>query len=231
MKGVIAMSGGGVKLFAAIGVSYPEGSTLTCTNGTKTLKAKTTTGQWVFAIPEAGTWTVTATDGTDTDSQAVSITTEGQFSSVELTYRYYLFMSGEGYPNGHTIQTVAGTHSLASDNSHIEFKDSSYSSIARGYLDPEEDVTKYSTLVIEYELLTSSTSNNPFGLVSGTANLPTGNGSGQTNKPGTYICNLDLSGDPDGRKTAALDISSVSGKHYIAWSVGPTTNVYNLYLA
>ena len=63
----------GSKLFAAIGVTYPAGSTLTCTNGTKTLTAKNTSGQWVFAIPEAGTWTVTATQGPNTKSQSVSI--------------------------------------------------------------------------------------------------------------------------------------------------------------
>ena len=91
------MSGGdgSGKLFAAIGVTYPAGSTLTCTNGTKTLTAKTTTGQWVFAIPEAGTWTVTATNGTNTKSQSVSITTEGQWESVVLSYALMLFDGGD----------------------------------------------------------------------------------------------------------------------------------------
>ena len=88
--------GGAGKLFAAIGVTYPEGSTLTCTDGTKTLKAKTTTGQWVFSIPYAGTWTVTATDGTNTKSESVEIAAEGQFESVELAYRTYVFTEGVG---------------------------------------------------------------------------------------------------------------------------------------
>lgn len=83
----------GAKLFAAIGVSYPAGSTLTCTKGTKTLKAENTSGQWVFAVPEAGTWTVTATDGTNSKSRSVSITKEGQLESVELTYELVLFDS------------------------------------------------------------------------------------------------------------------------------------------
>ena len=84
------MGGGGTKLFAAIGVTYPAGSTLTCTNGTKTLTAKTTSGQWVFAIPSAGIWTVTAILGTETASETVVITTEGQFKSVELMYNYVI---------------------------------------------------------------------------------------------------------------------------------------------
>lgn len=85
----------GTKLFAAIGVTYPAGSTLTCTNGTSTLKAKTTTGQWVFAIPKAGTWTVTATDGTNSKSQSVSITSAGQFESVKLSFQLILFDGGD----------------------------------------------------------------------------------------------------------------------------------------
>lgn len=86
--------GGSGKLFAAIGVTYPVGSAVTCTNGTKTLTAKTTSGQWVFAIPQAGTWTVTATDGTNTKSQSVEITSEGQSVNVTLSYRLNLYTNG-----------------------------------------------------------------------------------------------------------------------------------------
>lgn len=93
---IYVLSGGGTKLFAAIGVTYPEGSTCTCTNGTKTLKAKNTNGQWVFAIPEKGEWTVSCTDGTDTDSQSVSITAEGQSVKLELSYALFLYKSGKG---------------------------------------------------------------------------------------------------------------------------------------
>lgn len=95
MKGAIMLSGGGSgKLFAAIGVTFPANATLTCTNGTKTLTAKTTSGQWVFAIPEAGTWTVTATQGTNSKSQSVEITAEGQNVSVKLAYEFVLFDNG-----------------------------------------------------------------------------------------------------------------------------------------
>lgn len=81
----------GAKLFAAIGVSYPAGSTLTCTKGTKTLKAENTSGQWVFAVPEAGAWIVTTTNGTATKSQKVEITGEGQCVNITLNYELVLF--------------------------------------------------------------------------------------------------------------------------------------------
>lgn len=93
----------GSKLFAAIGVTYPAGSTLTCTNGTKTLKAKTTSGQWVFAIPEVGTWTLEITDGTRTKSQSVNISTEGQSENVKLVY-----WGGTLYDAGDEYAAVTG---------------------------------------------------------------------------------------------------------------------------
>lgn len=86
---------GGGKIFAAIGVTYPEDSVCTCTNGTKTMEAGNTNGQWVFAIPEAGEWTVTSTDGINEKSQSVSITKEGQFESMALSYQLILFDGGD----------------------------------------------------------------------------------------------------------------------------------------
>ena len=80
------VGGGGGKLFAIIAVTYPSGSVCTCTNGTKTLKAKDTSGTALFNIPSAGTWIVSCTDGSETASDTVSITTAGQVKSIELSY-------------------------------------------------------------------------------------------------------------------------------------------------
>lgn len=56
MVGITNSNGIG-KIYAVIGVTYPSGSTCTCTNGAKTLTAKDTTGRARFVIPSAGTWT------------------------------------------------------------------------------------------------------------------------------------------------------------------------------
>ena len=96
--------GGGIgKLYAVIGVEYPAGSECSCTNGEKTLKAKDTSGKWLFAIPEAGTWTVTATDGTNSKSVDVEITTQGQSEKVVLSY-----WSGELYDSGNEYSDITG---------------------------------------------------------------------------------------------------------------------------
>lgn len=81
-----------IPLFAAtINITYPAGSTCTCSEGTTTLSAPDTSGTWACIVPNAGTWTVTSTSGTETDSKAVTITTDGQSTSVELSYALFLF--------------------------------------------------------------------------------------------------------------------------------------------
>ena len=66
------------KLKSALGVQSPtisvialEGTSLTCSDGTTTL---TGTGSQEFSLPNTGTWTVTATYGSKTVSQAVEVT-------------------------------------------------------------------------------------------------------------------------------------------------------------
>lgn len=88
--GVTGTLAGGGETYAAISVTYPVGSTCTATNGTTTLAAADTSGQVVFAIPEPSstpeTWTVSCTNGTDTDSTTVDIEEYGQGEFVELMY-------------------------------------------------------------------------------------------------------------------------------------------------
>lgn len=88
--------GGSVAVLPGIYAQYPEGSICTCTNGVKTFTAGDTTGFWLFAGLDIGTWTVTATDGTDTTSQTVE-TTKGQLASVELSYELWLYKAGNEY--------------------------------------------------------------------------------------------------------------------------------------
>lgn len=53
-----------IPLFAAtINITYPAGSTCTCSEGTTTLSAPDTSGTWACIVPNVGTWTAAATDG------------------------------------------------------------------------------------------------------------------------------------------------------------------------
>ena len=71
---------------ATITVTYPSGSTCTCSDGTTTLTAADTSGSYTFTVPNAGTWTVTCTDGSNTATESVSITKDGQSNTVSLAY-------------------------------------------------------------------------------------------------------------------------------------------------
>ncbi len=125
MKAMIYGSGD-VKLYAFIGVTYPEGSTCTCTNGIVTLKTKGTSGSWAFRIPKAGDWTVSCTNGEYTKSETVSITAEGQFATVKLVYELWLYdegneftsvtggWSGNGITRSKTTMKVGSTWSASS---------------------------------------------------------------------------------------------------------------------
>lgn len=94
-----------IAFFAAtINVTYPAGSTCSATDGTTTLTAPNTTGSWACIVPNAGTWTITATNGTDTATASITITEAGQSKSVTLTYRLPYF-----YYNGSKNVTLSGS--------------------------------------------------------------------------------------------------------------------------
>ncbi len=191
MKGAIMTSGGGgTKLFAAIGVTYPAGSTLTCTNGTKTLTAKTTSGQWVFAIPETGTWTVTATQGTNTKSQSVSITSEGQFESVELSYQLVIIENG---------YDKVGLTTKGNVYEHDSDFDGGYYVQGEAYY--EVDVTKYKTLTFDSRFYTY------------------GNGNGSPTVEVRKTSNSKISSQTvtQTKTTYTIDLSAITGVVRIWW--------------
>lgn len=100
MKGPVELlSAGAGKVAAIIEASFPENSVCTCTDGEKTLKAKSTEGKWLFTLPHAGRWTVSATDGTESASKEVELG-EGQSARVSLEYKDFVIHDGvlnEGY--------------------------------------------------------------------------------------------------------------------------------------
>ena len=88
---------------ATINITYPAGSTCTCSDGSTTFTAPDTSGTWACVVPNAGTWTVSCTDGIDSTSETVEITADGQSVAVELSY-----WNGELFVNGDTFEKVTG---------------------------------------------------------------------------------------------------------------------------
>lgn len=110
MKGPVELLGAGAgKAAAIIEASYPKGSECTCTDGEKILKAKAES-KWLFPIPYAGKWTVSATDGTDSASKEVDVE-EGQSVRVSLEYKDFVIHDGV-LADGFTVNTTTATYEV-----------------------------------------------------------------------------------------------------------------------
>lgn len=133
---------------ATINITYPAGSTCTCSDGTTTLSAPDTSGTWACIVPNAGTWTATSTSETETDSKAVTITTDGQSTSVELSYALFLFkpnapsdiIAGEWEMPVNSTVTAEAELVVKSVNNYNGNRD--ISARTKGQI----DLTEYSTL-------------------------------------------------------------------------------------
>jgi hypothetical protein len=225
MKGAIMLSGGGTKLFAALGVTYPAGSTVTCTNGSKTLTAKTTSGQWVFAIPEVGTWTVTSTDGTNTKSQSVSITSEGQLETVTLSYRLYLIKNGvvnTDLTGGFTEKSDGGSIVLQTDkftwNGVINGDNQSCSLHTKKTI----DITDFKALSMSYTC-SVATQEARLGIDKQTPNAF----GASSDDLEAYVKFVESTA----KKDSSVDISTFTGTYYIVFAIWGTTGVgYDIWL-
>lgn len=204
--------GSGNKVFAVIGVTYPAGSICTCSNGSKTLTTKDTSGKAMFIIPSAGTWTVTAVSGNKSKSKAVSITAEGQVETVVLTYELYLFSGSETWTLKQRIEnygavttsnnTLTLTGNMAYGGSAPLYACSAFypSKVAKG---------EYSTLKVTISSVTEPT--NVYLIVQDDT---TANQSGQN-----YIAYVSIT------EAGTFTLPYPDGSHYVGLSVGGTSKV------
>ena len=163
---IIPLGGGGSKVVASIVVTYPAGSTLTCTLGSKVLTAKNTSGKWVFGLPSTGNWVVKAVSGSKSKSKAVSITAEGQVETVTLMFELLLFNNGlvdgiawdyvynQDTNASSSISDVIKMHSFSWDNGIVLQRP-----VARRGISSAIDLSKYSMLKIRTKACTNSNGN------------------------------------------------------------------------
>ncbi len=213
----IVRRGGGVP-YAIIGVTYPAGSVCTCTDGTRTLTAKDTTGKALFIIPSAGTWTVTATKGSQSASQSVEITAEGQVKTVELNFELVLF-------DGSTGTVASGYSWLGHDILHDDSYGQGYYMPFYGYgggtagnISPMIDVSNYSTLKIKACLVGSAMVGTGYGAIGLYKTLPDWTAASVAPIAGIQI-GAGQSSQPAGLTAAqeyTVDISALSGEYYFA---------------
>ena len=219
---IIPLGGGGSKVVASIVVSYPAGSTLTCTLGSKVLTAKNTSGKWVFGLPSTGNWVVKAVSGSKSKSKSVSITAEGQVKTVELAYELYIFKSGSGLTAGYSVEGWGGT---------VPKNSISWSGDANGggismYIKPTVSLNDYSKLCVDFECSYNWGGNYGMGFGVG-RDAATGSMITNTN----WTAKVTNGANPISRNTARCDISKLTDSEYIkvvgSYSAG---KIYNIWL-
>lgn len=220
---VFLMGNSGItsKVYAVIGVTYPSGSTCTCTNGSKTLTAKDTTGKALFVIPSAGTWTVKAVSGSKSKSKAVSITAEGQIATVTLTYEFFIFKSGSGLTSGYSVE---GSGNVS--NANISWSGDSSSGGISMYIKPAVALKDYTKLCVDFECSYNYGGN--YGMAFGVgADAAVGTTIDWTN----WTAKVTNGANPIARNTAQCDISKRTDSEYIkvvgSYSAG---KIYNIWL-
>lgn len=209
--------------YAVIGVTYPSGATCTCTNGSKTLTAKDTTGKALFVIPSAGTWTVKAVKGSKSKSKAVSITAEGQVETVTLTYELYIFKSGSGLTAGYSVAGSGGNVS----NANISWSGNYDGGGISMYIKPAVSLNNYTKLCFDFECSYNYGGN--YGMGFGVGKDAATN-SMITNTSWTAKVTSTAQG-AIARNTVQCDISALTDSEYIkivgSYSAG---KVYNIWL-
>ena len=206
--------------YAVIGVTYPEGSVCTCTNGTLTLTADDTSGKAMFVIPEAGTWTVKAVSGSRTASKAVSITAEGQVEAITITYSLMLYDAGNQYTDvtgGWDMYTYGGD--VASNNGfhadHFTIRPN-YPTRVSFATKQKIDLTKIKTLkllarVYQEEGISARYEGGYFGV--GSVQHPIANEWGTT-EASNWAARVALA-KADDYTELLLDVYALSGSYYV----------------
>lgn len=217
---IIPLGGGGSKVVASIVVTYPAGSTLTCTLGSKVLTAKDTSGKWVFGLPSTGNWVVKAVKDSKQKSATVGITAQGQVKTVELMYELYIFKSGSGLTSGYSV-----------NDGDVSNANISWSGDANGggismYITPAVALSGYTKLYFDFEC--SYNWGGDYGMALGVGkDAATGSMITNTN----WTAKVKNGANPIARNTVQCDISKLTDSEYIkvvgSYSAG---KVYNIWL-
>lgn len=97
-----------IDFFASIiNITYPEGSSCTCSDGVITFTAPDRTGAWSCVVPNTGTWTVTCTDGEQSKTKSVVISNDQEFIDVDIAY--FMATINVTYPNGAVCSCTNGS--------------------------------------------------------------------------------------------------------------------------
>ena len=213
---------------ATINVTYPAGSTCTATDGVTTLTAPDTSGTWACVVPNAGTWTITTTNGEKTKLGTVAISTDGETTSITLAYVLELFKDGAEVVDWSLqarVYNVAYGNSVTLDNIKTQSGEGNKNTPAF-YTTSKVDITDYTTLIVKVGNATG-TGSVTSGIIS---SIP------PAGVDATIPFDAKASFASTGATTISLDVHNFTGEYYIAITANPgwanhyDVNVSDVYL-
>lgn len=214
---------------ATLHISYPAGAVCEATNGSTVLTAPDTSGTWACTVDKEGTWTVTAGDLTET----VTLSTTGETKPVILAR--WIVKNGVLTDIGLTKLLVSGrnvTHTQETGYVAIANAQSLVAGIATGHT---LDLTAARKIVADIDVTTVGASKD-YTQYDG-INLVTSkaiSASDVTKSIANMTAYLDADhiANTTGRKTLELDVSGLTGSHYVGFAIGTkgAFNVYSLYV-
>ena len=200
---------GGSITYAVIDVTYPEGAVCTCTKGARTLKAKDTSGHWLFTIAKAGEWTVTAEQNGKSKSAVVNVTESKAYSAV-LTFELVLFDNGDNtaVTGGWQDKSTWGSGSISEGLIEVNSAYQTMANYASLHTKNLIDLTPYGTLCIIADVATDFLT---FGVAKSESNIPNLNSSKKANTVGEH----------------RLDISNLNEQYLVVIEENCTDEVYD----
>ena len=246
MSLTLNMNGGGSKVFGTILVNYPAGATVSISPNAK--YKDITTGQRVYYVKAAGTYTVTATDGVDTETDTVTISYDGQISTISLSFQLLLIdgmytnttVTGAWSPVGLKIENsvwLSSEPTIVSDPSYIVLQNKNLDSgsivnKAGVYAGANRvDLSKYHYLVLEYDVENYSSSASASKLAFATLIAHSSDSLPSLQSTATFSANLDAAVNAnnngklsDQKMVIDLTASAVEDKRYL---IGVGSNARN----
>lgn len=215
---------------ATINITYPAGLTCKATNGGTTLTAPDTSGTWTCTVNKAGTWTITA--GTLTET--VTLATSGEKKTIIVAQ--WIVKNGVLADIGLTNQLIKGrTITPTQDTGYVNIVNALNSQVAGLLTGQALDLTNARKIVADIDVTAVGTSSS-YTQYAGT-NLVAAKAIAAADIKES-IANMAAYLDADhianttGRQTLELDVSGLTGSHYVGFAVGVkgAFNVYSLYV-
>lgn len=215
---------------ATINITYPAGLTCKATNGSTTLTAPDTSGTWACTVDKAGTWTVTAGDLTET----VTLNTTGETKAVILAR--WIVKNGVLTDIGLTNPLISGRNvTPTQETGYVAIKNATSNSVVGVASGQTFDLTAARKIVADIDVITvgasgSYTQYDGINLVTSKAISAADVTKSIANM--TAYLDADHIANTTGRKTLELDVSGLTGSHYVGFAIGTkgAFNAYSLYV-